>query len=256
MATSTALETANKILGMAGQSDIPSATAFDTKDLNKAQYQTVLFMDLANRLLSLEFNTRFNRREFSLNTAAGTTEYALSPQIALESITYKSFRNETPGNAYSRPLGFMSYEDWKRSIYDETTQITGAPTHWIPLPSDGSGSDFVRFYPDPDNLYNIKYRASLDAVPLTTATQQILWPVRYEHILWMQAREFLEQVLGEGKAVEMRPFVMEAIYEVLKHADGPMDEVPLAQMTLKINTGSGYNDMYHNRRDWIPSDES
>ena len=225
------MATVNKVLTLAGQDVIPSVAVFaDVTQQDRLQSQAIAFVDLANRLLLVHMNERFMQRHYSLQTVADPgnavpTAYPLDASISSESLMWHSFVNNTTGVAYK--LRNWDYREFRNYFPDMTQVPPSVPRFWILLPievTDPNPTHKVMFYPTPDAQYTIEYQAKLDAQPLVNAADVILFPPQYEHVLWLQGRLFLEQVLGEGKESNIESYCQKAVDAVLSWASSPVEQ--------------------------------
>lgn len=251
MANSTFYASVNKILGLSGQLEVTSTSDFDIEsNLSKAQYQTKLFTDLANRLLALEFNKRFAQREFSFSTTTVDNDYALDSTAPLVGIKWHSFYNRTSGGVRNRRLLFKSYEEWESEFPNPEQQSRSGPIWWIPKPYNGK-PDRIILWPYPDAAYTINYQAKLDTVPLTTSNQNILFPTEYEHVLWIKGRIFLEESLNEGRSANMEILAREAVADVMRDSDGPVDDIQFIDLGMQLYGAP----IFQQRLDFLETDD-
>lgn len=252
MANSTLRNTVNTILVMGGQTEISSDAEFNNSNgLGKTQYQTIKFVDLANRLLVTGINKKFINREYSLTTNDDDTDWQLNAAISIEGIQFKSFFNMTLEGNYNQRLREMSYNRFQELYPRPDLDARSAPEFWIPKPDDGTYPKRVIFYPYPDDVYTIKYQAKLDVVPLITAAQEIVFPPKYEHILWSKGWAFLEASLNEGRAGDIEFLAQSAVDEVMKDADGPLDESVYWDNGFSFNSYGNGDAGWGSRRDFI-----
>lgn len=250
MANTTFMATVNKVLELAGQRQVASSNDFNspTTNLGRVQQQARAFVDLANRMLLVQMNKRFMQREYSFTTNAGTygqpstNIYTLDSSTDSESLIYHSFFNTTPQINSLTPITARSIINWEyrefRQLYPDFTVLAlGPPQRWILLPPPIAGGLMhqIMFFPMPDAAYSIIYQAKLNMVPLSLDSQQIAWPIEYEHILWLYGKLFLEQALGEGKEGDLERYVQLALSEVKKWAGGPEEVRHAIRIGLQID---------------------
>lgn len=235
MANSTYLDTVNRVLKRAGQKTIADANTFNgvSGTLTKAQVQAQVYVDEANRMCALEMPGHFLKRKATISTTAtlsdNNTGFALNSATSLENLIEDSWFITTTG--YGRELKPMSYEDWVRLDPDGHT-LQSIPSHYIPWVPSGSGvADRVHFYPAPNAVFTVQYEYYLDPAVLSAATDEIVWPKKFEHLLWTTAGVFLEIVLAEGKAGDFGQFLLPALTTVRQHSQG------LSQLTPSVDLG-------------------
>jgi hypothetical protein len=226
MANSVYGDTVNKILELSGQGQIAQADFADRSKLTRFQVQCKAFTDLANRMLLVKMNERFMQREFSMPLTSGIQEYELSTLISAENPLWHSFFLTTSGNAV--PLYNWDYREF-RSVYPDLSIVPSSiPRYWILIPTQESSipnsTHTIRFYPNPDRNLTVRYQAKLNAQPLVNYTDGILWPVEYEHALWLQGRLFLEQALGEGKESNIEAYAQTALDQIKSVASAPAEQ--------------------------------
>lgn len=252
MPRSTYRYTVNKALAITGQPEIASDAEFDGSNLGKYQNLGKMFVDLVCRQFSLKFNKRFSQRKYELVTNDSSTEFDLNPSVTVEGITYQTFFNVTVSGTHNGRLSVMDYDEWQRNYPNPEQYARQAPNYWIAPPDDGELPQSIILWPYPDDVYTIRYQARLDAEPLTQASQLIIIPTKYEHIVWLKAKQYLESMLNEGKELNAEMVAMEAVDDVLRDAGGALENS--AFLDLGVNLFGGV-DNWGSRRDWIPTDE-
>lgn len=220
MANSVWVILANNILRQSGLPEIPidnpnvlpgsnqsMSTAFDNPGQGlMTRYQSCAkeFIRLIHEKISVDLPVNFARRRFTLNLNPITGAiYPLDSGMSVESLTFDSFRNvsvQPPGPGVLRN---WTYEYFTQRYPDLSQIYSGAPTNYILLPVERTNVSpvyNVRFFPNPDQAYNIEYIAQLNPYALKVSSDIVLWPREYEHVITDMARFELEDLLGEGKA--------------------------------------------------------
>lgn len=234
MPNSTYLYTVNKCLEGCGQRQIPDAATFNDpiKLLSRVQQQARFFVDLVNRMYLRTMCKGFVIREFQIFTSPPPAPnlYPLDASISAESLIYNSLFNITPQTTPDAPITAHPLHNWEyrefRTWFPDFSIIpTGPPQRWILLPrqanDDPSSPRQIMFYPVPDAQYTINYQGKLSAVPLVVDTDELVWPVEYEDIIWTYGAAFLERALGEGKEGDIERYAELALKEVSRWSTNP-----------------------------------
>jgi hypothetical protein len=251
------------VLELAGQLQITSASNFDNPfvppGLTRIQMQARRFVDLCDRILNDRIYNRENIQEFQIVTQQGnpniqsTYTYALPSTAKLELIRYYSFKNVTPQvvaqngttTVFAQPIYNKPYREF-RDIYPDFTAITtGPPQLWIILPKSlapaGDGgpgvgilNDTIMFYPIPDQAYRINFECGLKAVPLSLSTDPILFSRDHEHVVWMMAKAFVEDALGDGKGQNSVVLAEKIVSDYQWRMSGPEEERRAVRTGIRI----------------------
>lgn len=249
----TWIQTTNYLLELTGQLQISSASNFDAPfvppGLTRIQMQGRRFVDLCDRILNDRVNNRENVQEFQFLTQQGNPNlqssytYTLPNTTRVELIRYSSFFNATPQvvgangttTIFAQPIHNMPHREFRDRFPDFTAMTPGPPQWWIILPKslsaagDGSAgpgilSDSIIFYPIPDQVYTIRFESGLKAVPLVNSFDTVLFSKDHEHILWLMAKAFLEDALGDGKGQNTIQLAEDVVSKYLWRMSGPEEE--------------------------------
>lgn len=238
MAHSTYRTTVDRICLEAGVLPSDTNDQFnDNTQLSAPTLKAKLFTDTCNRLLIRRMNKLFTARLFTLTTLADQEDYEVDPVTNVEGISYHSVRCNTTGAA--RRLDNVPYVEYRDQYADLTTMPTGKPQQWVAIATasaDGvERANKIRILPTPDDTYEIEYQAKINASPLTSADDIILWPVEYEDVLWHWARAMLEGKLGAGVGTEA---YAEAALDSLKvWGTGPVEQRKAVRLGVQISGG-------------------
>jgi hypothetical protein len=245
--------TTNYVLELCGQLQIATTAIFDAPltppGLTRIQSQARRFVDLCDRILNDRTYNRENRQDFQILTYTGnpliqsTYTYQLPSNVRIEYLRYTSMFNVTPQvvaengttTIYAQPLRNVPYREFRNRFPDFTAITTGPPQWWIILPKSlaaaGDGStgpgimyDSIMFYPIPDQQYTLIYECGLKAVPLALSTDPILFSQDHEHIVWLMAKAFTEDALGDGKGQNTLALAEDVVSKYLWRMSGPEEE--------------------------------
>lgn len=243
MANSTYLDTVNRILYHAGQSPIADASTFNTNSsLEKVQLQAKLFVDKVNRRLMRRHRMRFAKRQFSLSLSYASNSYSLTSggiTITVEQIVEDSMFITTSG--YAGPVHHLDYYKWKL-MYPEGETTQGVPTRWIDLPPEGNAYDKIAFSAPPVDSMTCIFDYYQDPVVLSTATDTIQWPSKFEDVIWDYGQLFVEIVLSEGKASDMQALMADIDSEIRQLNNGAIENPP------KVDIGLSMTGLYRRAR--------
>lgn len=238
MANSTFRQTVDKILILSGQSPIGTSSGdFDSNTLDKPQQQAKLITDFANRQLALVNHGRFMRRRYVFTTdpvANPTGLYALDASTSIERLVRESWMDFTN----SQPLDWRGFHEFQTMYPVLIADLPkGKPMYWTdstPASGDDSGISHVQLTPVPDGAYLIQYYGFLKTAALENETDEIIWPVEFEHLLWTAAISIMEVVLSEGKSANYQAMLEPAISQVKQLSIGPPDEIPGLDLQIEI----------------------
>jgi hypothetical protein len=101
--------------------------------------------------------------------------------------------------------------------------------------------DRVAFSQPPNAAYLIQYEGYLNTVALVNDTDQIIWPVEFEHLLWIAGVQMLEVVLSEGKSVNYASMLEPAVTQVKQLSMGPVEDIPQIDLGLNVVNRSRNN---------------
>lgn len=250
---STWFEVTNEVLRLALLPTVLDEVTFDSdSSLQEFQFAAKYYVRLCHKLMTLRLIKHFAQRRIELPISAGTAIYALDLGINASCIRAESFFNYTAGGTNNGPLAAMDAKTFER-LYPDPSLLAnnpGAPTNWVLLDlersEDPSNNDTtpnglavqkVRIVPTPDANYSLQYRAQILPYPLTKAKDVILWPVEYEHALWLWAWAQTERALGEGKEGNLEYLARQAVQEVELVAGKPDDLRPTVK-TMKGYRGT------------------
>lgn len=254
MANSSWYSATNQVLQLAQLDPFQATADFDGTSGNPvAKYQNAAkqFVLLANQLLGVRAWRNFNQREITFFTTPGQNTYALDVGIDATNIRLRSFFNRTTtANFKGKNLELRNWEyrEYERAFPDETIIEQNAPMRWILLPIDRVNNYPVwqiKLYPIPDQVYTIKYQATLNVQQLQANTDPILFPPHYEHALWLRAWSLLEQSLGEGKDQTITQLAEKAANEVWL-VSTEADDIRKAPRTMQLPRMRGMSSWWYN----------
>lgn len=224
----------NKALILSGQATIADNTTFDSDgSLDKIQLQAKYAYQRAYMTAWREGRFRFLERSYTITTADGTSDYNVDATTAPEYFVENSFRITTAGVS----KGLVSYwtlADYNLNFPEGNGTAEGAPDHWVLLSPDGTGTDKIRFYPTPNAVLSIKYRAYLKPTQLTAASDTIKFPDDASDALVEFCQVYLETLLGEGKAPDFMALLQPSLTALKAIYRGPVDEKSKLSMNLQI----------------------
>lgn len=226
VAHSTFQEIVNTILQQSGLPSITSAATFNARTgLLRPQLQAILYTDDADAKLMVRLTDLFAMRQFSASTTASSPVVSLDDICDIEGVQYHTVR------CNGQPMRFLSYNEY-RSMYATDADVPeGAPMYWSykNTPSaDAQRANQIIMIPTPDAAYVVEYGAKILHKPLALATDVILWPKPYEHVLVAFGRAALAEARKTG---DMSGTAQAALDNVRQWAIGPQDK------PLKANFG-------------------
>lgn len=243
----------NEVLRLALLPTIPDIATFDNdNNLQEFQFGAKYYVRLCHKLMTLRLVKHFAERRIDLPITAGQAIYPLDLGINGSCIKFKSFFNYTFGGANNGEIFAMDYDYFNRNYPDTSLLVNnpGPPQNWILLPLErsqdpvnggaqppsGAPIQNVRIFPNPDQNYNLQYRAQILPYPLAKSTDVILWPSEYEHALWLWSWAQTERALGEGKDGNIQQLAQQAVQDVELIAGMPDDLRPCVK-TMRKATG-------------------
>lgn len=251
MANSTWIQLTNQGLRQSGLPEIPDdGTTFNNPNLGlMTRYQICMreFIKITHDIVSVDLPVAFARRRFQLNINATANTYQLDSGMSVESITFNGFRNLSITPPGPPVLRNWTYEYFSSKYADPSLISSGAPTHYIllpPLRTDVSPIYRVQLFPNPDQAYSLEYIAQLNPYQLLLDTSPVLWPPEYEHIIILQARFELEDLLGEGKAGSLYAQAQKAYSKARQKATQPSAERKAIRMKKMFHRGAAFG--YYN----------
>jgi hypothetical protein len=222
VAGSKFIDICNKIAWKCGQNSFDSSTFDDTSTLDRPQAQIKLYAETSNQMLMVRLTELFTERYYTLQTVAGVSDYPVDASCNLEGVKYHSMRCNTTANA--REIDYMTYNEYRNLVPDPSLATNSKPQRWTDLTTkiaDAGPADNIRFWPTPDDVYEIEYRAKLTAKPLSSQNDTILWPYQYEHVLILWGEAMMKRKLGDASVDD---YAKEALDSVRAWAPGPMDK--------------------------------
>lgn len=244
MPNSTWRAVTNDALRLASLDTIQTDAAFDADQITKYQAFAKYVIRLGHAMLTVRARKHFTERRIELLVFQDVKDYQLDTGISAESLVPYSFFSISPNAPQSSqnvPLVNMPYEQYMAQFPVGTPVPKGAPTAWIFLPLERTDPDPVhriRVFPTPDQNYTLQYKAKLNASALTKATDKVLWPPEYEHVLTTFAWNLIERDLGEGKEAMIAQLADKACKEVWLAAGVP-EEVRRTPRTMKLPSRFG-----------------
>lgn len=242
MANSTWREATNNVLALATLDQIASDEDFDNEgqgSLEKYQAAGKQYVKLVHSMLGVRAYNHFANRRIQVLLDENNTIYEIDTGLDPENIRFGTMRNVSVGSPQENMNQALEYWDYKKfkSYYPIESQITtGAPFAWTLLPierTDESPVHRIRPIPNPDANYTLEFVAKIHAPQLTAATDLILLPKHYEHVLWIAAQELLEISLGEGKEGRLPSLAQQAANQVFLAA-GKLPDARKAPRTMKM----------------------
>ena len=127
------------------------------------------FVNDAKRQVEDAFDWNSLEQVITINTVAGTYEYALTG-------AGQKFRLEDAINVTSNvTLRNISYE-WMNRRQNFATPVSGIPSEFIFDGVDGSGDAKVTLYPRPDNVYQLNFTLNIPQATLSSDGTSVLVP--------------------------------------------------------------------------------
>lgn len=127
------------------------------------------FVNDAKRQVEDAFDWNSLEQVITINTVAGTYEYALTG-------AGQKFRLEDAINVTSNvTLRNISYE-WMNRRQNFATPVSGIPSEFIFDGVDGSGDAKVTLYPRPDNVYQLNFTLNIPQAALSSDGTSVLVP--------------------------------------------------------------------------------
>jgi hypothetical protein len=127
------------------------------------------FVNDAKRQVEDAFDWNSLEQVITINTVAGTYEYALTG-------AGQKFRLEDAINVTSNvTLRNISYE-WMNRRQNFATPVSGIPSEFIFDGVDGSGDAKVTLYPRPDNVYQLNFTLNIPQAALSSDGASVLVP--------------------------------------------------------------------------------
>lgn len=235
MANSQYIDVVNRILQHAGQTPIPDNSTFNSNNsLGKEQLQAKLFVDKVNRRLLRRNRMRFAKRQMTLSLSSASNVYTLNTggvNVTIEQIVEDSMFITT--TAYAGPISYLSYYKWLH-MYPQGEIVKGTPSRWIDLPPEGNAYDKISFSQPPSNTMTVVFDYYQDPVVLTSATDVIQWPAKFEDVLWDYGQLYLEIVLSEGKAGDLQSLMADIDSEVRQLTAGAIEQPPSVDIGISF----------------------
>lgn len=236
MANNTYRGMTNRLLRQRGLPEIVSDDVFNQPNAGlMARYQLVAreLIAIIHEMACVDLPVNFARRRFELpiDNVQGAI-YPLDTGMSIESLTFDSFRNITPNASGPLRLANWTYEYFS-ARYDQSMIPSAPPTNFIILPVERTAASpiyRVRIYPNPDKAYTIEYIAQLNPYSLVNATDTVLYPPEYEHVILMEAAAALEDLLGEGKGGSIYVQAQRAHSKARQKATAPRAEKRAVRM--------------------------
>lgn len=231
MANSTYRDVVNRILQQCGEPTIPDASTFNTdSSLTKIQLQAKLFVDKVHRRLVRQNKGRYLLRKTTWSVTSSTNSYNIAAGVLVEDLKPDTVFITTSGKG--RKLEYIEYEQWLE-MFPSGETVKSIPAYWFVYPPDGTGTDKVGFSPPSNYSLTIQYEYYLNVTGLTSATDEIAFPVRYEDILWEHATLWIEVAKSEGKAADYA-LILERLFEELKQTSlGSAEKSPKVTLGYK-----------------------
>lgn len=127
------------------------------------------FVNDAKRQVEDAFDWNSLEQVITINTVAGTYEYALTG-------AGQKFRLEDAINVTSNvTLRNISYE-WMNRRQNFATPVSGIPSEFIFDGVNGSGDAKVTLYPRPDNVYQLNFTLNIPQATLSSDSTSVLVP--------------------------------------------------------------------------------
>ncbi|HIA55386.1 MAG TPA: hypothetical protein EYN91_25435 [Candidatus Melainabacteria bacterium] len=254
---STARELANKVLLSMGMKDMLSDSDFaNTTATDQYQRQAIIFLEMVQKRFALNCNSsRFMQRKFTFTTNAVDTQYEPDPTdqlFPIEGFKPNSFFNVTASGANNQRLHVATWSQWREAYPRPDDMARGFPSWLIPVPEDGTDKVKVLLFPYPNGVYTIEGQGRLEAPDLTSGAQKLLFPKKYEHLLFTYLKIFLEQSVNEGRHADWGPMAEQIFQEVIRDALGAAEETE--QIDIGIQLWSRHSD--DSRRDYNPATDT
>ena len=239
MANATWRQATNECLLLASLDTFATDADFDNNNGEKYQIFAKRAVKLANSYLGTRCHRHFTERRIPLITSAGQSTYPIDTGISPESISVRSFFNNTTDptlKQYNGELRNWKYSEFLKAWPDQLLIPAGKPSMWVMVPlerTDVSPVHKILIYPTPDNVYQLQFEAKLNPYVLNASTDPILFPPEYQHSLTMFCWALLEEDLGEGKGQMAAGLAQKAAEEVYLMAGVPRD-VRNAPRTIRL----------------------
>ena len=242
----TKLSIINKVLVQCGYAPIVEANFDNDAALEAPQQRAKEYFEESYASLNVELHELFTQRTFQLDTVAGTREYPVDELCDIESIMYHSLRCNTAGAP--RLVEFLDYEEFRDRYPDAdlTTMATGDPWIWTYTASAVAAgverTNKILLYPIPDTPRIYEYQARLIYTELENATDKIIFPPAYQHILVANLRKMMER---KAKTDDYSDYANEVKATVKQWAGGPTEKRMRSRNSAKVGgsltTGQGLN---------------
>lgn len=223
MANSTFRQLCERVLKLTGRNVFASDSEFNNGNIDAEKATLKELMSLANQRYVRTQRGRALRREFTFNTADGDNSYPLNPATSIARLVPKSWYITTAGSGRALkyfPGGYYAY----KAKYPEGEDTEGVPVYWFDMPPTDASENEVGFSPPPDGVYAVKYSGYLRPIPLTQASDVVVFPVEFEDGLVTAAAALLTLMQGEGKYPDLAVMLDPIFAEIEQNDIGPLDE--------------------------------
>jgi hypothetical protein len=140
---------------------------------------------------------------------------------------------DSSGNKRGEPQN-ITFRMFRKYLYNPTI-IPNAPEFWFMLPEDADGNLFIAVYPTPDQAYSLNFQAYLDPITLAVSTDVIMFPPKYQNILWQYSRKYFELVLAEGQEPTLAAWLEPLLPELRILTKGPTENRTAVDIGIEIN---------------------
>lgn len=232
MANATWLEITDELNDLTRIRRIKTAAAFDSdpSSLNSPQRANKAYVKFCHHYMTARMREWFTHRviELPIDSLAANATFPLDTGFNPDGLKPNTFFNVTTGSGapLNSELQVWSEEQFNRLYPDKSAIPSGSPEAVIlllPRRTDMTPVWRVRIFPNPDNEYSLNYTVHLNAYTLTVATDIILWPREYQHVITSFAWELAERGLGEGKDAFLRELAQKAASDVQLVGTVPQD---------------------------------
>lgn len=233
------------LLGMGLAPMLSDSNIADINSTDKYQRISIVTLQNLQRRFAIVFNSsRFMQRKFSFVTNAVSTSYQPDPTnqvYPIEGFQPNSFFNATISGPANGRLHVVNWRQWRDAYPNPELVSRGFPVWLVPVPEDGTDTVNIILFPYPAAVYTIEGQGRLEAPDITDGAQKVIFPKKYEHLLFYHLKLALEQSVNEGREYDLLAAADQILQEVGRDSQGADEEQEIMDIGVRI---------YNNRDDW------
>lgn len=218
----TWLQFTDDVLGLCRLRKIRTSQLFDSNPSSLSSFQASAknLAKFVHDFMGIRATEWFAQAAIQLpiDSVTANATFNLDTGINPDFLIPNSFFNTTSNSSDARPLPLWSDVYFNTRFPDPTVITSGPPEAVVLQPANRSNSTNpswqVRIYPNPDQAYQLIYKAKLNVPMLKLSTDQVLWPYEYQTQLTAYTWMLQEMALGEGKDMQLREVAQKIVNDV------------------------------------------